>query len=477
LEKTETDVAKDGKQDPKRITTTQRASPTETGGEVFPDGNLIELVRSGEDAGGLALLTWNGAKGTVGARAEHEGRVFVPRRFDPSLLHALPLPTNCGSFDSTANLLAGIKELFDRYGDLPEDSVSLMVSFVLATWMVDWLPVAPTLTLIDPSTSQATQLLRLLSCVCRRALMLVDLTGAGLCSMPMWLRPTLLIDRQELSPSAQRLLRAGNRRGVHILKNGRVFDLYCAKAISSPQHLGDAVTDAAVEIALSPSRRALPVLDEQVQQQIADEFQPQLLAYRLMNHAKVRRSEFDVPLFTSPLRELARSLGGCIVDAPAFQSRIASVLQEQDEEIRSDRTAEPESIVIEAVLFFCHQAKKDSVRVGDVAKAANAILAGRGETIQLQPRAVGQQLKALGLRTRRLGKSGRGLLLDHKLRRDVHRLARDYEVPSVLDAEDRCPHCVERIHPTKEAEGALGAHGAHLMHKNHQGKSKGGGAA
>lgn len=446
-------------------TTVGNESQIGTAGEVFPDGTLIELVRSEEDGGALALLTWNGANGTVGARAEHEGRIYIPRSCDPSLLHALPLPTNCGSFDSTATLFAEIKELFDQHADLPEDSVSLMVSFVLSTWMVDWLPVAPTLALIDPSASQANQLLRLLSCLCRHALMLVDLTAAGLCSMPTWLRPTVLIDRQALSPSAQKLLRAGNRRGAYILRNGRLVDMYCAKVISSPQHLGPAVADAAVEIALSPSRRDLPVLDDQVQQQIADKFQPRLLGYRLMNYAKVRSSEFDAPLFTAPLRELARSLCACLVGAPELQSRIAALLQERDEEMRSDRAAEPESIVIEAALFFCHEGERTSVLVGEVAQAANAIFTGRGETIELQPRAAGEHLKSLGLRTRRLGKAGRGLRLDHKMRRNIHRLAYDYEVRSVEEGLHLCPDCVGKVPVGSVSEGARDARDAHPKQK------------
>lgn len=446
-------------------TTVGNQSQIETAGEVFPDGTLIELVRSEEDGGGLALLTWNGADGTVGPRAEHQGRIYIPRSCDPSLLHALPLPTHCGPFDSTAKLFAEIKELFDQYGDLPEESVSLLVAFVLSTWMVDWLPVATALALIDPSAGQATQLLRLLSCVCRRALMLADLTAPGLCSMPGWLRPTLLMDRQALSSSVQKLLRAGSRRGAYLLRNGRLVDMYCAKVIRSPQYLGPAVADAAVEIALSPSRRALPVLDDQVQRQIADKFQPRLLAYRLRNYAKVRSSEFDAPPFTAPLRELVRSLCVCLVDAPELQSRIAALLQERDEEIRSDRAAEPESIVIEAALFFCHEGNTTSVLVGEVAEAANAIAAGREETMKLKPRAAGERLKSLGLRTRRLGKAGRGLRLDHKMRRDIHRLAYDYEVRSVEEGLQLCPDCVGKVPVGRVSEGARGAHDARPKQK------------
>jgi hypothetical protein len=441
-------------------TTVGNESQIETAGEVFPDGTVIELVRSEVDAGALALLTWDGTDGTVAGRAEHEGRIYTPRRCDPSLLHALPLPANCGSFDSTAKLFVEIKDLFERYGDLPEEAASLMVSIVLSTWMVDWLPVAPTLVLIDPSASQGKQLLRLLSCVCRRALMLVDVTAAGLRSMPGWLRPTLLVDKQALSPSAQKLLRAGSRRGAYILRNGRLVDTYCAKIISSPRHLGLAVADAAVEIAISPSRRDLPVLDDQVQQQITDKFQPRLLGYRLRNYAKLRNSGFDAPQFTAPLRELVRSLCAGLVDAPELQSRIAALLQERDEEVRSDRAAEPESIVIEAALFFCHEKDTNSVLVGDVADAANAIFAGRGETIELKPRAAGEHLKSLGLRTCRLGKAGRGLRLDHKMRRDIHRLAYAYEVRSVEEGLQLCPDCLGKAPIGRVGEGVRGACGA-----------------
>ncbi len=57
------------------------------------------------------------------------------------------------------------------------------------------------------------------------------------------------------------------------------------------------------------------------------------------------------------------------------------------------------------------------------------ILKGRKEIIQLEPRAVGDVLRALGLFTRRLGSAGRGLMLFNDARRKIHDLARRYDVP------------------------------------------------
>src|SRR5271169_4640276 len=73
--------------------------------------------------------------------------------------------------------------------------------------------------------------------------------------------------------------------------------------------------------------RSLPILDQRVQQQIAEEFQPKLLMYRLVNYRRASVSELDVSDFTSPVRDLARCLGASVPDEPELQGEIAPLLR------------------------------------------------------------------------------------------------------------------------------------------------------
>lgn len=419
-------------------------TPIATAGGTFSDGIVFELVREAQDPAQLHLLLWNGAHATVAARAQYNGRVYVPLALDPSILLAMQLPTRPAPYGSTRELFTEIGKLFMRYSELAENHVSLLVHFVLSSWFVAFLPTPACLSIVGPTQAEAVLLLRLLHCLCRHALMVGGVTAAGLCSLPMNLGPTLLINQEELSKSTRALLRASNIPHFRVPRRGQLLDLGCSKAIySGPKLQDDAMAENAVKISVTPARRQLPCLGEETRKQIAANFQAKLLAYRLSNYAKVRYSEFDVPQFTSGTRDLARSLGACIIDDPELQATVIPLLQDQDEEVRLEHSTMLEAIVAEAALFFCHEAQRESVFVGELTSAVNGILHGRGETLQLEPRAVGDKLRSLGLFTRRLGSAGRGILLMDADRRRIHQLARNFDVASVQNGVARCAHCTQ----------------------------------
>jgi hypothetical protein len=173
-------------------------------------------------------------------------------------------------------------------------------------------------------------------------------------------------------------------------------------------------------------------------------FQPQLLAYRSMNIAKVREAEFDLPGFASPIRILARVLGSCIVDAPELQAGLAPLLEEQQEKIRAEHWIDLRCVVIEALLFDCHAGGKDLLYVGEITRNACTILKGRGESAPLKPRATGHILRSLGLSPKRIAK-GFAIRLTDGVRRRIHRLARDHDVAAVQEGVARCAHCAEIV--------------------------------
>jgi len=164
----------------------------------------------------------------------------------------------------------------------------------------------------------------------------------------------------------------------------------------------------------------------------------------MRNLVKVQNSEFDAPQLAFPTREIARALGDCIVEDHELQSRVVALLEEQDEDARVRRTTTFEAVIIEAALLFCHEKKKrEWAYVGEFATVSNAILEGRGEQIKLEPRAVGDILRAVGLFTRRLGRAGRGVLLVNEIRQKIHQLAWRFGVRSIDDGVDRCGFCTE----------------------------------
>lgn len=101
------------------------------------------------------------------------------------------------------------------------------------------------------------------------------------------------------------------------------------------------------------------------------------------------------------------------------------------------------SAVIEALLALSHQAGKESGGVAEITTAVNAILERRGESLEMNPRAVGSLLRVLGLPTRRLGASGRSITLLNSVRRRIHELAEEYKIIGETTASKMCAQCYE----------------------------------
>jgi hypothetical protein len=278
----------------------------------------------------------------------------------------------------------------------------------------------------------------------RHALMLSDVTASGLKALPTEWDLTLLIHQAELSAEVERVLSIGRRRLGLIPCGGRVRDFHCA--VGTYTELGAICGSDALprlEIPLVPALNGLPVLDETARQKIAEDFQPQLLAYRLDNFSKVLKAAFDAPQFTPSMQELAKSLAACTPGDPDLQAQVPEFLRFQDKEMRSAAWLELNTVIIEALLAFVHEAKADSIYVAEVAKAAEVILESRGEHQELEPRAIGPKLRTLGLNTEPRDREGIRLILTREVFRRVHELAYFYSVPSVHDGSMRCDFCRE----------------------------------
>jgi hypothetical protein len=82
------------------------------------------------------------------------------------------------------------------------------------------------------------------------------------------------------------------------------------------------------------------------------------------------------------------------------------------------------------------------VYVGKFADAVNAVLKGRGDSEPLGPKEMGAILRSLGFSPKRSSK-GYAFRITDEIRRHIHRLAFEFDVPALLEGKPRCPHCQE----------------------------------
>lgn len=424
---------------------TKRSKPTAkliaTTGEIFHDGTMIEPVREDSGAEGLKLLFWNGEKATISRQILYDGRIYEAAAIHSTVLRALTLPTKSTSYGSARQLLTDIARLLTEYTNFPEYAVTAVTRFGLASWFPGT-QTAPRLSVLGAETLGGTQLFKLLHCICRHPLMLTEVSFGGLCSLPMEWGLTLLIRQERFNTQLWQLLNAVRNRNEYIPRGGRLLDLYSAIGTYSEQSGGyTPKTFPGIEISVSHTRRKISTLDDSARLRIASDFQAKLLSYRLANYQKVVSCTFDVPEFTSPIREIARNLGACTPDDADLQEEAINLLQARDAQIRSEKWVEITTVIIEALLALIHEGKSRSVYVGDIAEAASVILAGRGDKRELEDRGVGGKLRLLHFTIEPRDSHGFKLLLTPPVSRRVHDLARDFDVPSIADGVKRCEYC------------------------------------
>ena len=346
-------------------------------------------------------------------------------------------------FGTTGKLFDEIRDFLSLHPGLPKESVLKLTYFAFAIQFAEsfgpWLLAS----VVAPDTVGSSLLLRMLACVCINPVQVGEISLTALLTLPQSPRPSLLlIDQLATSKELERVLRIMSRPGSPIIRNGELHDVSIPTLVCTAEPLRDQrILDQALQVTLTPTRGPLPNLDPKTLNESAGKLRAKLLRYHQTNLAKVHDSHCDAPQLSSPMREIAKMLGSCIVD-DSLQSLVPMLLQPQDQDVRTRRTDSVHAVEIEAALFLSHETKRGQARIGEITTVANGILKGRGESLQLDPREVGNHLRALGLFSERLGRAGRGIRFTSAIRRKIHDLARAYDVRS-LQGDPRCEFCAE----------------------------------
>jgi hypothetical protein len=410
--------------------------------ELDQDGRhprrLVETIRDPADPDRFVFLDWCDGEYTIVPQIEYRGRIYVPPSQSAGLVSHLTIPgavRPCGRLNV---LLSDLRATIREFMEISDRNILLIQSFILANWFPDLFNSVPYLWLIGPPGSAKTTLLRLLSCVCRRALLVGDIRAAALYQLVDSLDTTLFIDELEVSGSRVdwdilRLLRTGSTHGIPVVRNGRIYSTFGFKVICSRQLPEDmALTSRAIAVSILPSLKELKPFTGEEMRRIAEEFQPRLMMFRLMHYPAVRNSRMqtcNLDDMTPRGRQLSRVLAAPLEGNEQAQSDLIALLQEYDRETRIERLLEPEWLGVEALFGICHEQLPYGGRVGEmlmggVADQINSTLKYRGEDTRLTARKAGAILKSLGIKSESLGNLGRGVRFTQPFRRTIHELAR-----------------------------------------------------
>jgi hypothetical protein len=191
-----------------------------------------------------------------------------------------------------------------------------MTEVVFGSWFPDRCARPITLCITGVDMDQVMKLLQLLHALCRRPLLVAELSS----KLPFALCPTLLVNVPPPSARAGGAWRASNYRAVFLPgPRGTMRSIACTKIIFCETEAARQVWGPeARHIALLPTCPGLPALTEQAEAQLAAEYQPQFLMFRLRNLSLMQQSG---PGSCPPKLagfELGGNLPACIAEDPKF---------------------------------------------------------------------------------------------------------------------------------------------------------------
>jgi hypothetical protein len=398
------------------------------------DGTLIEMIEDPSNPANSLFAVSKNETVQYAATVDRADRVLVPVPREHGNFKHVRFARGCQPCRSPAELLGGIGALILACVDVSIDDASLITAFVVSTWFVEKLAVAPYLALIGLPRSGKTTLLQVLNLVCRRPLLTADVTSAAFYEVYEKLGPTLLVD-ETLTAGSRRelfhLLKTGTTRGSVTLRKGRSLKAFGPKVISCTELSNDAALNSrCVIIPMQETNRtnlAKPMDKKTLDS--ADILQKQLLHYRLENYHSLRlpKIEGDERLH-SRARDLYQALALPIGNNAEFCEYLVRLFETQQEINR-----EPLSPSCAAVLAFLFEwihlnLKEGKCAQKDLTVGINFNLERLQETFRLNAHEVGRALTSLGFTNRKRTNAGFILWLDLRTRKRIHNLAHDYAI-------------------------------------------------
>ena len=149
-------------------------------------------------------------------------------------------------------------------------------------------------------------------------------------------------------------------------------------------------------------QKELPPLTEQDEAQIAAEYQPQFLMFRLRNLSLMHQSVLSCCQPRSAGFELGGNLPACIAEDPEIVEALRPLVDAREQELRAWRALDPHVVIVEVIWSPSHREKEMST--AEITKRVNALLRERGEMLRYNSSEIGWKLRNLGLFSHHNGK-------------------------------------------------------------------------
>jgi len=336
-------------------------------------------------------------------------------------------------------LLDELDGFFQRCLDLDERYRFLLSCFVLSTWMVDRLPVAPYIALVGLPRSGKSTALRALYLLCRRSLITSDISSAAFYRLCDRWMPTLCID-EAATAGQQRtlfhLLRSGTTRDAVAFREKQSYRTFGAKVVVWNQMPDDEALNSRC-IVIPMQETSCTDLERTTNPQVigaANDISAELATFRAVNRRNLHLPQIagaehlrsrDRDLYEALALPIGEDSEGC-----------AHLLECLDYQRGLNREPLPawELAVLESSFKVIHaEPDQETYSFRQLKDESNKWLADSGERFKVNEKSVSSALKTFGFANRRRTKAGWVVIVDRAARKRLHELLLLYGVSSVLE--------------------------------------------
>jgi len=346
----------------------------------------------------------------------------------------MTLPRSVRPYDSVEAICYRARNFISNCVSLNEVHSFVLATFVLYTWFADRLPKAVYLVITGAPQSGKTTLLETLKLLCRRSLLVANITTAAMDEACRFC-PTLFIDEAEWtsdrgSTNFRKQLRAGTNRNVWAKQLRHSGHSFCPKVLASLELSDDAALNSrCVRIPMVETDRTdlWKPWDPQVMK-IAEGLRGQLLQLRLeriraIGWKRVVGSETLRPRSRDMLESLAAPLDG----SKDFIQLLLAFFGETHDPATQEILSPDQSATLISLWRTVHlMLSVQSIQIKNLARAVNAIRQSSGERGSINPRKLSNVLNSLGLQDRVRATGGSNLNLGWKACTQIHILRRRY---------------------------------------------------